>query len=254
MAESGGSIQYRSGSDSSRSGESQVSLALFEAPPPPRIEFSDRSLPAMIAGGLDYVYRSPNRVTVPSTGAKVRVPLATDSYPVTTYYEATPALAEHAFLKAAVENESKRPMLQGPINIFVNNAFAGEAEMKTTGPGGKIELPLGADEDIRFKRRVIAKTTREGVFSKSDITTYQVVIEVGNYKAKPIRVAVTEVVPKSGHEDLEIELLKIDPKPHSGPDGEGLFRYSVEVPPGKTKSLTLEYKVERPANWQLYQR
>lgn len=239
--------------ESSRSTAQRTSLALFEAPPPPRITFDDPTLPAVIAGGLDYVYRSPSRMSVPSTGAQVRAPLATDSYPVTTYYEATPALAENAFLKATVENKSRRPMLQAPISIFVNNAFAGDATMKTTGPGGKIELPLGADEDIRFLRKVITKTEREGVFSKSDVTRYQVVIEVGNYKARAIRVGVTEVIPKASHEKIEVEVVKLDPKPSAGPDGEGIFRWNVDVPAGKTKTLTLIYKVERPADWQLIQ-
>ncbi|MCC7387110.1 MAG: mucoidy inhibitor MuiA family protein [Deltaproteobacteria bacterium] len=239
--------------ESSRSTAQRTSLALFEAPPPPRITFDDPTLPAVIAGGLDYVYRSPSRMSIPSTGAQVRAPLATDSYPVTTYYEATPALAENAFLKATVENKSRRPILQGPISIFVNNAFAGDATMKTTGPGGKIELPLGADEDIRFMRKVITKTEREGVFSKSDVTSYQVVIEVGNYKARAIRVGVTEVIPKASHEKIQIEVLKLDPKPSAGPDGEGIFRWNVDVPAGKTKTLTLIYQVERPADWQLIQ-
>lgn len=236
-----------------RAGGPTTSLALFEAPPPPRITFNDPTLPAVIAGGLDYVYRSPSRMSVPSTGARVRAPLTTESYPVTTYYEATPALADNAFMKATVQNQSRQPILEGPISIFVNDAFAGDATMKTTGPGGRIELPLGADEDIRFLRKVITKTEREGVFSKSDITRYQVVIEVGNYKARPIRVGVTEVIPKSKHEKIEIETVSLDPKPHAGPDGEGIFRWNVDVPAGKTKTLTLTYKVERPADWQLTQ-
>lgn len=248
-------VSISSDSSGSESNVQPTSLALYEAPAPTKQQFADPDLPAMLAGGLDYVFRGQARVTVRSNAENVRVPLARESYPVSAYYAATPGLDSTAFLEATVTNKSERPILRGPLTIFVSENFAGEGFMETTGPGAQIRLPLGADEDVRLKRKVIPKTETKGVFSKDDVTTYRVVIEVANYKKRAIKVGVKEPLPKTNNEDLEVELLKVTPKQSSGPDpDEGIVRWEVELAPGKTRTLELEYKITRPANWQLYQR
>ncbi|MBK6687403.1 MAG: DUF4139 domain-containing protein [Deltaproteobacteria bacterium] len=240
---------------SSDSGPStvQTPLALYERPAPTKLVFGDPDLPAMLAGGLDYVYQGQARVSVKSTAENVRVPLAKETYPVSAYYTATPGIDSTAFLEATVTNKGERPILRGPLTIFVSGNFAGDGFMETTGPGAQIRLPLGADEDVRLKRKVIPKTETKGVFSKDDVTTYRVIIEVANYKKRAIKVGVKEPLPKTNNEDLEIELLKVTPKQAAGPDDEGILRWELELQPGKTRTIELEYKITRPANWQLYQ-
>jgi hypothetical protein len=228
-------------------------LDLFEAPPA-RIELSDPTLPAVSAGGFDYVYAAKGRITVRSDGVQVRAPLGSESYPVETFYEASPGLSDTAYLKSTVTNRGSRPILTGPITIFVVNEFVGDATMKTTGPGGTIELPLGADENIKLTRRVVPTSDREGFFSKSDVTTYRVQIEVVSHKKVPVKLVLREPLPKSNNEDIEIEIVEAKPKPSRGPDDEGIVEWSLTVPPKKRQQIELVYKIERPADWQLFQR
>ena len=231
----------------------QTPLNLFEPTyyHPPR--FSDPNLPAVAAGGLDYVFACPTKITVPSTGKRLRVPLSADTFPVETFYETTPSLMTMAFLKATVTNKGERPILMGPANVFVNREFTGQGTLKTTGAGGTIELPLGADENIRILRKVIPQTVTEGVFSKDDITTYTTVIEIGNYKKKAVRILVYDQVPKTRNEEIEIEMSKNSPKPSKGPDADGIMTWDLRIPAGKTRTIKFTYKIERPTNWQLTQ-
>jgi uncharacterized protein (TIGR02231 family) len=232
----------------------RTALDLFEAPPSDlRARFSDPTLPAVVAEGLDFVYKSPTRASIPSSGERLRVPLAVERFAVQTFYEATPALMETAYLKATVKNQGARPILRGPMNIFVSGDFSGQGELATTGPGGVLALPLGADEDIRFKRKVVPATEVKGVFSKDEVTTYQVTIEVGNYKKRAVKVAVYDVLPKSGCEKIEIEKLSVSPVAGKGPDADGVLRWDLDLPAGATRKIEFSYRVTRPENWQLYQ-
>ncbi len=206
-----------------------------------------------ISGGLDYVYTCPTRMSIPSSGERIAVPLSVDSFPATVFYEATPALKEVAYLKAEVQNSGKNPILAGTVNIFMGPDFAGQGRLATTGPGGKLSLPLGADENIRLKRTIVPKTETEGVFSKDDITTYTVTIEVGNYKKRRVEIAIFDQVPKSGNEEIEIEMGKLSPKPVKGPDHDGIMRWELDIPAGKMSKIEFKYKIERPENWQLHQ-
>ncbi len=230
-----------------------TSLALFDVDGWSAPSFSDPGLPAVLAGGLDYVWRCPNRVSIPSSGERLQVPLAVESYPARVHYEATPSLKEVAYLKAVVENGGERPILAGPVNIFMGPDFAGQGRLRTTGPKETLELPLGADEDLRLKRTVVPATEVKGVFNKDELTTYKVTLEVGNYKKRPVKITVIDQIPKSGHEVIEIEAGAESPKPDRKIDEDGILRWTLELPAGQVKKIEFSYRILRPENWQLYQ-
>ena len=219
-----------------------------------RQTFADSLLPAVSAGGLDYVYDAPVRVTVRSQAQGVRVPLAVRSYAVQTFYEATPSLATTAYLKASVKNGSTLPILAGPANVFVKRTFSGDAQLMTTGPGGVLELPLGADEDIRLTRTVVPATRTQGVlFGAEDVTDYAVKIEIGNYKKQAITLRLIDQLPRTDAEKLKIELVSTSTKPTTGPDAEGLLSWHLDVPAGSVVKLSFTYRITRPQNWRLSQ-
>jgi uncharacterized protein (TIGR02231 family) len=233
-----------------------VPLDLFEATSsrrPPAL--TDPYLPAVSAGGFDYVYQAPTAGTVPSTGKQIRIPLASQTFRIAAFYEATPALAATAFLRARVRNDGKRPLLRGPASLFGDGEFVGQGEIQTTGPSGEIELPLGADQDIRLVRQVVPSTKTTGLVIKSDETVYDVQIQVGNYKKQPVTVEVIDQVPRSRNDKVEVKLLGTDPAPTTAaPDADGTLRFRVDVPAGGTRTIKLRYQIVRPKDWSLFQR
>jgi hypothetical protein len=234
---------------------SSVPMALFDATPAHRAPaLSDPYLPAVSAGGLDHVYLSPTPATIPSTGTQVRIPLASQTFRAAVYYEATPALATTAFLRARVRNDGKLPLLRGPASIFGDGELVGVGEIQTTGPGGDIELPLGADQDIRLVRQIVPTSKTTGLIMKSEETTYDVQIQVGNYKKQPVRIDVTDQVPASRRDQVQVKLLATDPAPQAAPDADGVLRWRVELAPGATRTIRLRYQIVRPKGWVLFQR
>jgi uncharacterized protein (TIGR02231 family) len=219
-----------------------------------RPTFADQMLPAVTAGGLDVVYDAPLPATVPSNASGLRVPLASRRYDVATFYEATPSLSTVAYLKATVKNGSRLPILAGPANVFVGGAFVGDATLMTTGPGGTLELPLGADEDIRLTRTVMPSTKSKGLlFGEQDVTDYVVKVEVGNYKKRPITLRIIDQLPKTNAEKLKVELLSAVPQAREKPDGDGLLYWHADVPAGATRTITFTYRITRPKGWRLHQ-
>ena len=231
-----------------------VPLALFDRPPRAVPQLTDPLLPAVSAGGLDYVYPAPTAATVPSSGRQTRIPLAVQTFRAAAYHQATPALAATAFLRARVRNDGKRPLLRGPTTIFSDGELVGQGEIKTTGPGGEIELPLGADQDIRLVRQVVPATRTTGLIMKVDETTYEVQIQVGNYKKQPVSIEVADQLPRSAQDKVEVKLLGVDPPAQGAPDADGVVRWRVDLAAGATRTLRLRYQITRPKGWQLYQR
>lgn len=215
--------------------------------------FSDPNLPAVSAGGLDYVWVSPLAARVPSTGEDFEVPLDEATWPVDTFYEATPSLAKTAYLSAEVKNGGRRPLLRGPMSLFVGGDFVADGALETTGPGGTIRLPLGADEDLRFEYTVVPQTVTEGVIGKKDVTTYTTTIEIGNYKRRDVRLVVYDQIPKTNNEDIEVELVDATPAAAEGPDGKGRLKWDVSLAAGRTTRIVFRYTIRRPADFRLHQ-
>lgn len=232
--------------------QNRTSLALFEPERGPRL--TDPRLPAVAAGGLDYVYDAQTRASVPSSNTAHVVPLSSTRFPVDVFYEASPGISSTAYLKARVRNNGKNPLLRGPVRLFSANSYVGEGTLETTGPGGMLAFDLGADEDVRIKRRVLPKTATEGMFAREDVTEYTTEIEVGNYKSRAIRIELTDQLPKSGHEDIKVELVRYSQKPMAKPDADGRVRFSVDLAAGQVKTVQLVYRIRRPADWKLRQR
>lgn len=216
--------------------------------------FGDPMLPAVTAGGFDYVYDAPVTLTVPSDAQGMRVPLASRSYEVETFYEATPSLATTAYLKATVKNGSKLPILAGPATVFVSRAFTGDAQLQTTGPGGVLELPLGADENIRLTRTVIPATKTQGfLIGEEDVTDFTVKIDIGNYKSRAVTIRVIDQLPKTNEEKLKVEIVSATQKAVKPPDADGLMYWHVDVPANGKKILEFTYRITRPKGWRLTQ-
>lgn len=227
-------------------------LSLFEGRMASRTQLNDPDLPAVSAAGFEYVYTSKTPMTIPSTGEALRAPLGRHGYPVTTFYEASPALAKNAYLKATIKNPGPEPILRGPVTIFVNGGFAGDGRLNTTGPGGTLQLPFGADEDIKLVYKVLPETKMDGVFSKDEVTTYKVIMEVANYKKREITVLLREPMPRSQNEDISVEFVKASFKAEDKDDA-NILRWKVTIAPGRTRVLEFVYKITRPDGWQLRQ-
>jgi hypothetical protein len=214
---------------------------------------SDPYLPAVSAGGLDYVYQAPTKATIPSSNKQVRIPLASQTFKASAFHEATPALAPTAFLRARVRNDGKRPLLRGPATIFGDGELVGVGEIQTTGPGGDIEFPLGADQDVKLVRQIVPSTKTTGVIMKTEETVYDVKIQVGNYKKQKITVEIVDQIPRSRKDKVEVKLLGIQPAATAAPDADGVIRWRLDLSPGATQTLQLRYQIARPKDWQLYQ-
>jgi len=132
--------------------------------------------------------------------------------------------------------------------------LVGVGEIQTTGPSGDIELPLGADQDVRLVRQVVPTTKTTGLVFKNDETIYDVQIQIGNYKKQPVTVELTDQVPRSRNDKVLVKLFETDPKPLGEIDLDGSIRFRVDVPAGATPPGKFRYQIVRPHDWELYQR
>ena len=145
------------------------------------------------------------------------------------------------------------PVLRGPVSIFGDGEFVAVGEIQTTGPGGEIELPLGADANVRIERTVVPNTKTTGLILKSDETSYDVVVQVANYKKQKVTIEIVDQIPRSKSDKIEVKLLGAQPAAVGASDADGVVRWRLQLAPGATQTVKLSYRISRPRNWQLNQ-
>ena len=134
-----------------------------------------------------------------------------------------------------MRNDGKRPLLRGPATIFGDGELVGVGEIQTTGPGGDIELPLGADQDVKLVRQVVPSTKTTGVIMKADETTYEVQIEVANDKKQKMTVEIRRPGAVQPRDKVEVKLLGVQPAATGAPDADGVIKWRVDSPPARRR-------------------
>lgn len=72
-----------------------------------------------------------------------KVHIASISLKPTFEYDTVPKLAQHAFLRAKVTNNSTYPLLGGPANVFLDKSYVTETTLNSTSPKEEFSCSLG---------------------------------------------------------------------------------------------------------------
>jgi uncharacterized protein (TIGR02231 family) len=199
-------------------------------------------------------------VSVLANNSVQRVPIASSKLNAVLQYDATPKLAEIAYLSAEAANTTDYPLLAGPMNTFLDDTFVATSHLKTVMPGEKFELHLGADEGIAIKRRLVTRFAENtGLTNNGARVTFEYLITIANNKKQPERVVFKEPLPVSRQEKIVVKLIspdedsvgtKADPKEVSREE-DGRLVWRLDLKPGEKREIPLKFSISYPADVQV---
>ena len=229
-------------------------VSTFSLAPPPawRPPQFGADSPVTLAAGYDLSFTSLQKETVPSERGSRRVALWSAQWPVSVERKLFPALTTDAFLVAELKNPSSQVLPGGPAQLYVGADPAGTARLKLVSPGEAFTLPLGIDRALKPVRNVQVVEATHGVFSKEEVGTYTVTIELANPYRAPIAVRVADQFPVTDQKEVETKL--IDSKPTAIQDAKkGGLEWRLTIPPQQKQVFSFTYTVKRPRGWKLQQ-
>jgi uncharacterized protein (TIGR02231 family) len=163
-----------------------------------------------------------------------------------------PALSHSAYLVAEARNTGPTPILRGQAHLFAGPDLVGQAEIPTTGRGGVLVLPLGIDDAIRVERNVKTVSSERGVFSRLDVSAYDVAIELLNTRTSAMAVRVFDEIPLASQSEVAVALDAVDPpvtRTAASKDDGGL-EWELNVAPGARQTVHFRYEFARPKGWK----
>jgi uncharacterized protein (TIGR02231 family) len=172
---------------------------------------------------------------------------------------AIPLRSPWVHLRARLANPGPQPLLAGPVDLIMASGYVGRAEIGFVAAGEKFHLGFGPEADVRAHREERTEREEAGLLGGWNSQQVRVSVRLSNLGAERREIVVTERIPISEVEQVEVAvsapdgyLLGTDDHPGGEEitqvtaraiDERGLVTWTVELPPLGRRAVALEYRV-----------
>lgn len=205
-------------------------------------------MPGVDDGGEPLLLAPRGKVSIPSDGRPLRVEVQRVTLDAKIERVLFPEVAEVAHLRATTTLQQGGPLLAGPVRVARGQSLVGRSKIDYVGKGEPFEIGLGADDGVRVRREQTEERDTTAVIGTQKIKR-KVKVFLSNLSSEPKRVLVTERVPVSEIEDVEITVTDAGGFKPGGKDG--LYRREVELGPNATEEMGLGYEIRAGARVML---
>ncbi len=202
-------------------------------------------MPGIDDGGEALALRGSDPADIPSDGRPYRVAYGSFEAEAETGRVLMPELAACAFTKTVLANAGAKPVLAGPVDLLSDGGFIGRTQAKYVAPGERFPIGWGPEPALRVQRETEQKDEDASILSGWRVSRRFVTLRLSNIGATPLPVKVTERVPVSEIEQVEIA---VDPKETTGgkaTDPEGFVAWDVTVKPYGQETLKLAFAIRK---------
>ncbi len=203
-------------------------------------------VPGIDDGGEVRVLTAKTRASVPSDGRPYRVPAIAMQTTTSASLVAYPELARAVLVRAVQTNAASAPLLAGPVDLVRDSGFVGRTKIPLIATGERFELGFGPDPHVRLRREVETVDEEPGILPSNWIgRSHRIRVHLSNLDTRARKIEVTERVPVSEIEKVEIHFDEKKTSPRATPDADGFVRWNVELAARGRTTLELRYVVRR---------
>jgi uncharacterized protein (TIGR02231 family) len=202
-------------------------------------------MPGIDDGGDILSLRSTDPADVPSDGRPYRVPYASFTAEADAARVLLPELAPCAFYKTVQSNAGPCPVLAGPVDLLRDGGFVGRTRAKYVAPGERFPIGWGPEPALRVRRETERDEEEAGILSGWRTSRHLVALRLSNIGAEALAVQVTERIPVSEIEQVEIHPDAKETTGGKTPDKEGFVTWDVRLSPYAQESLKFRYAMKK---------
>jgi len=199
-------------------------------------------------------YEVAQRESVPFNSAPHKVVAFTATVPAKLKYVATPALGNSVLLQGEIVNTTGHPILAGSVALFTDESYVGTSQQEGAAQNESLRLGFGPDDGLTVDRRLQSRTVNDAwAFRQSQVITYRYEITVENFNEHGVEVEVTDQIPISTAEEVQVTFLESS-RPHTLDPQTGMLRWTLDAAAGSPTTIVYAFQVECPVgkdvHWQ----
>jgi len=199
---------------------------------------------------LAFEFLLPQRTGIKSGGDETLLPLYSKEMTPEFYIYTAPAVDPLCYLVCRAVPEST--LLAGRLNIYFGGRFVGSAALTEKQAGEDLLINLGAERSVKVRRTKITDKVNETFFGIVDrmsvarTLVYRITVE--NLKDEAVRVRLTDHIPVSETDRIQIKGVETEPEPTEKDylKREGVMLWDFEMPAKGTKTIELQFGIKHP--------
>jgi uncharacterized protein (TIGR02231 family) len=195
-------------------------------------------------------FKIPGRVSVGTNEGAKALRISTATIAPDLAVRAAPVIDPTAFLEASFTESEDAPLLPGRVAIYRDGMFVGSGRMAAASKDETVRLGFGADDKVKIERTVVKRNEGSAglivTTSKTDERAFKTSVRNGH--DFPIKVAITDQLPVSENEDIQVEMLPqtTPPTATSWHDKRGVLEWAFDAKPGEVKDIAFAWRVRWP--------
>ena len=211
---------------------------------------ADEQQASVEVSAFQVAFGIPGRVSVGTNEGAKALRISTVTIAPDLAVRAAPVLDPTAFLEASFTESEDAPLLPGRVAIYRDGMFVGSGRMTAASKDETVRLGFGADDKVKIERTVVKRNEGSAglivTTSKTDERAFKT--SVRNAHDFPIKVAITDQLPVSENEDIQVEMLpQTTPPTATNPhDKRGVLEWAFDAKPGEVKDIAFAWRVRWP--------
>ena len=190
--------------------------------------------------------------SIPSDNTPHKVTISMNIQPIEFEYTSIPKILPKVYVKGKVVNNNDYPLLEGEINVFMDNEYVNKTHTGIIVPTDTLALALGIDESIKCEKTLKNRFIEtKGLFGGTKCVNYDFEIKVVNNRKTKEKISVKDQLPVSRNEKIEVTMITPTEKEVEINADKELV-WNLELNPGETKILPLKFYVELPDKINIY--
>ncbi|MBN1950772.1 MAG: DUF4139 domain-containing protein [Bacteroidales bacterium] len=161
-------------------------------------------------------------------------------------YQSVPKLSEHVYLIAELTDWYKANLLDGEMNIYLEDSYVGKSTLNTQQFQDTLELSFGIDNNISIKREKLTDFSSSQFIGVNRKETIANKITIRNNKSYAVTTTIFDQVPVSTTKEIEVETIELAGAKMNKDNGE--LEWEISLQPNETKELIVKYEVRYPKN------
>lgn len=194
-------------------------------------------------------YSVNEKFSIPSTGNPRSTLIRTINLPADYKHKAAPALDPSVFLFAEVTDWRGFNLLEGPVSIYTQGSYMGEFFFDPATSKDTLELSLGRDAGVSVVREPVALNTSRNFFGSTVTRNFAYRNRVNSSKKFPVTLLLTEQIPVSQHEKIEVNKVEIGAGKLNSETG--YVEWTLKLDPQQTQNVEYSFEVKHPKDWNL---
>jgi Domain of unknown function (DUF4139)/N-terminal domain of unknown function (DUF4140) len=195
------------------------------------------------------VYKIEDKYTLETDGKTTTIGIKQFDIPAIYDYYTSPKIDPSAFLTAKITNWQEYNLQSGEASLYFEGTYLGKTYIDLGATTDTLSLSLGKDNAVKISRKLVKEYSTKKFIGNSRTETKEYEISVRNLKSVPINIRILDQFPVSTTKEISVDDIK-------APDAQldkdtGIVTWSISLPAGQERKLTIGYSVKYPKDKKL---